>query len=169
MIHCFHSALVIRIRLVSLGRPGRRRSVITINPRSCACLTAFWTVVRATPALAAISAIEQSHCLVQPASDAMIANAASSPVVKRAAREGGMTPAVARVRRRAMDFARSGERCCRRAGKRCRGRGGRWSDAGCEAPPVCTATAPAPRMEMRRISAWVASCSASPSAMAPLP
>ena len=52
-----HSGEMTLRTFVKLGRPGRRRSRAKMRPCALAALSAFWTVVRLTPARAAMASI----------------------------------------------------------------------------------------------------------------
>lgn len=91
-------------------RPCRGLSRTAIRPTALAFRSVVWTTVRETPARPAISAFESRQPLLRLTSKAMIARAASSPVVNGPAIEDGTAPELASARLRSMERCRSGDR-----------------------------------------------------------
>jgi hypothetical protein len=104
-----------RMMLVRLRWPRRRRScavMMAVRPGSlpCASRSAFCTVVRCTPALAAMASMcRVQHPCTRHSSPTMRITAIS-PHVNRAARGGGRGPDATRRRRRSMLACLSGDR-----------------------------------------------------------
>lgn len=122
--HASHALSTTVTTLLRFLAPCCGRSSTFIRPRSRASRRAFFAVDRETPARAAMASRNRRHEPCRMASSATTRSTASSLVVKRQARAGGITPVAARVRRRSIDLARSGERCGRRGGNRLFGRVG---------------------------------------------
>ncbi len=80
-----HDLSVTLTTLERLGRPRRRRSRTSISPRARAWRWAFWTVVRLTPASAAIASIGRLQAPPRWHWRPMTARTATSPWVKPAA------------------------------------------------------------------------------------
>jgi hypothetical protein len=104
-----HSADTIRITLLSDRHAVCLRTVMRIRPSAWACLGAFLTVVRLTPATAAILSMNQSQERLRWHCRAITVRAAISPVVKFAAIVPGTAPEAAGPRRRATDLFFSGD------------------------------------------------------------
>ena len=120
--HIDHSEQTIFTKLGRLGWPGRRRSSIARSPMRLARRIVFWASFLQTPARAAIAAKARAQEPLSRHSSPTIRSTASSPTVNLQAREGGIGPDDANLRRRSIDAARRGGRCGLRGGKMLLGR-----------------------------------------------
>lgn len=104
-----HALATIVMTLVRFFRPGRGRSSTMMCSLLLALRMAFCTVVRLTPATAAIRSIGRSQQLLRFTSWATTQSAARSPSVYSWRMHSGMPPPPPHVRRRLRDASRSGD------------------------------------------------------------
>jgi hypothetical protein len=112
--HVSHSGAVTVILCGRFRQADSRRSSTRISPRPTASRSAFLTVVRQTPARAAICSRVRVQASFLITSDAITAKTACSATVNRAASFGGRRPEAAQERRRSMEALLRGREPTRR-------------------------------------------------------